>query len=75
MKVVMPRIGMTMQDGTIVKWYKAEGETITAGEPMMDIETEKFTNTVPAPGTGVFHILVEEGEVADCGEEIAEIDE
>lgn len=75
MKVIMPRIGMTMQDGKILKWYPQDGETVKEGEPMLDIETEKLVNTIPAPCSGIFKKVVQEGEIILCGDDIAEIEE
>lgn len=73
MKVVMPQIGMTMQEGTIVNWMKAEGEHIEKGEPMVEIETEKMSNVIEAPASGTFKPLVDVDEIVPCGDEIAEI--
>ena len=74
MKVVMPKIGMSMQDGKIVKWYVQDGEQIKEGEPLLDVQTEKLTTTVNATATGAFKKLAEEGDVIVCGEDIAEIE-
>lgn len=73
MNVVMPRIGMTMQDGKIVKWYHNDGEKIAEGEPMLDIETEKLTSTITAPATGIFTKIAQENDIVLCGDDIAEI--
>jgi len=73
MIVIMPRIGMTMQDGKIMKWYCNDGEKIIEGEPMLDIETEKLTNTIMAPLTGIFKKIAQENDIILCGDEIAEI--
>lgn len=74
MKVVMPRVGMSMQDGTILKWYKNDGEIIKAGEPMADIQTEKLVTTIQATETGVFRKIANIGDTVKCGVEIAEIE-
>ena len=73
MKVIMPQIGMTMQEGTISKWFKAAGEHIEKGETMMELTTEKLTNEIEAPASGVFQPIAAEGDIIPCGEEIAEI--
>lgn len=75
MQVVMPQIGMTMQEGTINKWFKKDGEHIEKGDSMLEIATEKLTNEIEAPAAGIFHPLVAEGDIIPCGEVIAEIDE
>lgn len=75
MKLVMPKIGMNMTDGQIVKWHCEDGAKITAGDPMVDIETDKLTETINAPATGIFHKGIEAGEYVECGEQIGEIEE
>lgn len=73
MKIVMPQIGMTMVEGTITNWAKADGETVTKGEILYSIETEKLENEIEAPVSGVLKIFKQEGETVPCGEEIGEI--
>jgi pyruvate dehydrogenase E2 component (dihydrolipoamide acetyltransferase) len=51
-EVVMPKFGLTMQEGTIQQWFKAEGETIQAGQPLFEVETEKVLYEVEAPASG-----------------------
>ena len=61
----LSRVGMNMQEATIVKWHKHPGEAFSAGEPLYDIETEKVNQEVAAPGNGtLLEILVPEGENA-----------
>lgn len=52
-EVVMPKFGLTMQEGTIQRWFKAEGEPIEAGQPLFEVETEKVLYDVEAPASGV----------------------
>lgn len=64
-QVIMPKWGLTMKEGKIARWLKAEGEAIQAGEALLEVETDKITNVVESPGTGVvFQIVVPAGEVA-----------
>ena len=51
-EVVMPKFGLTMQEGTIQQWFKAEGDAISKGEPLFEVETEKVLYEVEAPATG-----------------------
>ena len=51
--VIMPKVDMVMEHGTIVRWLHREGESITAGEPLFEIETDKATMEVEAPASGV----------------------
>ena len=59
--IIMPKMGMTMTEGQIVKWLKIEGEKVSKGEPVANIETDKIANTVNAPTDGILHITEEEG--------------
>lgn len=54
----MPQFGMGMTDGTIIRWHKAEGDSIEAGEPLLDVEAAKTTVEVPAPAKGVLARIV-----------------
>nr|WP_321467828.1 2-oxo acid dehydrogenase subunit E2 [uncultured Desulfobulbus sp.] len=61
--ILMPKWGLTMKEGKLSKWLKNEGESVKAGEPIFEVETDKITNTVEAAGDGVlFKILVGAGE-------------
>lgn len=61
-KVVMPKLSLTMKEGTVGKWYKKEGETVEKGEPIVELISEKATYDLEAPATGVLRkILVAEG--------------
>ncbi|WP_462327625.1 dihydrolipoamide acetyltransferase family protein [Desulfobaculum sp.] len=64
-QVIMPKWGLTMKEGKIVRWLKAEGDAVTEGEPLFEVETDKITNSVEAPASGIlFQIIVPEGDVA-----------
>ncbi len=72
--VVMPQMGVSVSEGTILKWLKQEGETIEADEPLLEISTDKVDTEVPSPGSGVVQqILVQEGETVDVGTRLAVI--
>lgn len=61
--ILMPKWGLTMKEGKLSKWLKQEGEHITAGEAIFEVETDKITNTVEAAADGVlFKILVKAGD-------------
>ncbi|MEK5238863.1 dihydrolipoamide acetyltransferase family protein [Paenibacillus sp. FSL L8-0470] len=62
--IVMPKLGLTMTEGTISNWRKAEGDTVAQGEILFDVETDKISNEVEAKVGGVLRkIIVEEGTV------------
>ena len=60
-KVLMPKLGLTMTEGKIIRWLKQEGEAIQKGEPLLEIETEKIVTEVESPGSGIlvkiFHFV------------------
>lgn len=62
--LVMPKLGLTMTEGNIANWRKAEGDSVAMGEIIFDVETDKITKEFESPGEGVIRkILVEEGTV------------
>jgi len=64
-KVVMPKWGTGMNEGKILRWIKAVGDTVNEGEPIAEIETAKAVQDLEAPATGVLaQILLAEGEEA-----------
>ena len=72
--VILPKWGLTMEDGTVVAWYVDEGDHVVEGEVIAEVETEKVENELEAPAAGVVaRILVEEDETADVGEVLAVI--
>jgi pyruvate dehydrogenase E2 component (dihydrolipoamide acetyltransferase) len=56
--IKMPKWGLSMQEGTVVHWWKATGDAIAEGEDLVDIETTKITNTLEAPDSGVLRRIV-----------------
>ncbi len=71
----MPKLGLTMTEGTIVEWRKSVGSRVTAGEVLFVVETEKVEVEVEAPATGALvEILGEVKEVYPVGEVIAVIE-
>jgi len=73
--VVMPKMGESLQEGTILKWLKAEGDIVERDEMILEISTDKVDTEVPAPSAGVLSkILAQENEVVEVGKVIAEIE-
>lgn len=74
--VIMPKQGLQMTEGTIIKWLKKEGETVKEGEPLFEMETDKLTITMDSTATGtVLKLIRAEGEVVPITEPIAVIGE
>jgi pyruvate dehydrogenase E2 component (dihydrolipoamide acetyltransferase) len=75
-EVVLPRLGLTQDEGTVVRWLKAEGSGVTKGEPLFELMTDKATLEVEAPASGVLlRILVAEGSTVPVATPIALIGE
>ena len=74
-EVVMPRLSDSMEEGTIVRWLKQDGEQVSAGEALAEVETDKATVTFDADAEGTLRILVAEGETVPIGRLIARIGE
>ncbi|MEJ5998556.1 biotin/lipoyl-containing protein, partial [Corynebacterium sp. H130] len=74
--VEMPELGESVTEGTITRWLKQVGDTVTADEPLLEVSTDKVDTEIPAPASGVLtKILFEEDDTVDVGEVIAEIGE
>jgi pyruvate dehydrogenase E2 component (dihydrolipoamide acetyltransferase) len=70
-EIVMPRMGLTMETGTVVAWLKKENQQVTAGEPLLEIETDKSTVEIESPASGVLgQILCGPGETIPVGQVI-----
>ena len=70
--VIMPALGMAQETGTLIQWLKKPGDTITKGEPLMEIETDKATVEIESPATGILSdITAQAGDVIPVGQRIA----
>jgi pyruvate dehydrogenase E2 component (dihydrolipoyllysine-residue acetyltransferase) len=83
-EAVMPKFGLTMTEGTIQKWFKAEGEAIKVGEPLFEVETEKVLYEIESLASGTVAKLLYPVEavvpvglpvavIAEAGENVAEV--
>jgi pyruvate/2-oxoglutarate dehydrogenase complex dihydrolipoamide acyltransferase (E2) component len=74
-KVIMPKLGMTMSKGVIMEWKKKEGDKVEKGEIIVTVSSEKITNDIEAPEKGIIKkILYDEGNEVPVGETIALIE-
>ena len=72
--VVMPKMGESLQEGTILKWLKKEGDKIERDEMILEISTDKVDTEVPSPVSGTMSkLLFQEGETIEVGKVIAKI--
>src|SRR5512141_270137 len=75
-KVMMPKLSPTMEEGQIARWLKKEGDSVSMGEPLAEIDTDKATMEMQALTNGVLRkILINEGESAPLGQLIAIVGE
>src|SRR5712691_10569119 len=75
-QVVMPKLSPTMEEGQLTRWLKKEGDKVSMGEPLAEIDTDKATMEMQALSNGVLRkILINEGESAPLGQPIAIIGE
>src|SRR6476469_6761418 len=71
-EVIMPALGMAQDTGKLLRWIKNEGDTVTKGEPLMEIETDKVTVEIEAPADGTLAgIVAAEGDDVPVGNPIA----
>src|SRR5262245_54931010 len=72
--VVMPQMGESIAEGTIVRWIKKVGESVERDEPLFEISTDKVDAEIPSPAAGVLtNIKVQEGETVAVNSVVAEI--
>ncbi|HXG52600.1 MAG TPA: dihydrolipoamide acetyltransferase family protein [candidate division Zixibacteria bacterium] len=72
--VIMPALGVAQEKGTLIRWLKAQGQTVTKGEPLMEIETDKATVEIEAPASGILaSVTASPGDEVPVGSKIAAI--
>src|SRR5438128_6982975 len=73
-QVVMPQMGESIAEGTIVRWIKKIGDNVDRDEPLFEISTDKVDAEIPSPGAGVLtEIKVKEGETVPVNAVVAVI--
>jgi pyruvate/2-oxoglutarate dehydrogenase complex dihydrolipoamide acyltransferase (E2) component len=72
--VVMPQLGVSVAEGTILRWLVAEGDAVAADEPLCEVDTDKIVTDIPSPAAGVLvEIVVEAGETVEVGTLLARV--
>ena len=71
--IVMPRLSDTMEEGTILRWLKRDGDQVNRGEELVEIETDKASMTYESDQQGVLQIVAREGDTLAIGEVIAHV--
>src|ERR1044072_2309867 len=73
-RVLMPEMGESVTEGTVLEWHVSEGDSIAEGDTIVEISTDKVDAEVPAPASGtVTKIMAQPDETVNVGQAIAEI--
>ena len=72
-RLKIPKLGMSMNEATIVEWLVADGDSVREGQPLYLLETDKTENEVPSPVAGVITLIGVADETYEVGTVIAEI--
>lgn len=73
-QIILPKIGFSMTEGVLAEWLVEDGASIKEGDPLFAIESDKSTNEVEAPASGVVRILGAAGETYEVGAIIGTIE-
>lgn len=75
MEIILPKWGVTMQEATLTRWLVKVGDTVTEGQPVASVETDKVDGDIESPIAGVIvSISVKEGETVAVGTVVGEIE-
>lgn len=72
MELSIPQLGVTMTEGTLSEWLVADGATVSAGQALYLLETDKTTTEIESPGAGVLTIKAEPGDY-EVGDVVGEL--
>lgn len=73
-EILLPKIGFSMTDGEVSEWLVPDGSVVTEGEALYTLTSEKATQEVEAPGSGILKILIKAGEEHPVGTVLGTID-
>lgn len=72
-EVILPKLGFSMNEGTLSEWLVADGAEVKEGQPLFALESDKSTQEVEAPASGTLKIIKQTGETYEVGTILAEI--
>src|SRR5665647_666671 len=73
--IVMPKMGESIMEGTILKWLKQPGDKVERDEPILEISTDKVDTEVPSPEAGIMaELLYKENDVVEVGNVLAKLE-
>src|SRR5207237_8045776 len=73
--VRIPSLGESVTEGVIVRWARQDGDTVRTDEVLLELETDKASMEIPAPESGVLHIVKPQGDKVAVGDVVARIDQ
>src|SRR5437764_8650439 len=73
-EIKVPSVGESISEGSIARWIKSDGAAVQQDEPIFELETEKATQEVPAPASGVLRVKVQAGERVAIGSVVGTIE-
>lgn len=73
-EILLPKLGFSMNEGTVAEWFVADGASVEAGKPLFSLESEKSVQEIEAPVSGKLKILKAAGEVYEVGTVIGVIE-
>ena len=72
-QVLLPKIGFSMNEGTLAEWLVADGAAVKEGQPLYSLESDKSVQEIEAPASGTLKVIAKIGEVYKVGHVLAEI--
>jgi pyruvate/2-oxoglutarate dehydrogenase complex dihydrolipoamide acyltransferase (E2) component len=72
-QILLPKLGFSMEEGTVTEWLVADGGSVVQGQPLYMLESEKSVEEIPAPTSGVLKILIPPGDRLVVGTVLGEI--
>lgn len=72
-EIILPKIGFSMNEGTLVEWFIADGAAVEEGQLLFLLESDKSTQEIEAPASGTLKIIKPAGEVYEAGTVLGEI--
>jgi pyruvate/2-oxoglutarate dehydrogenase complex dihydrolipoamide acyltransferase (E2) component len=72
-EVILPKLGFSMNEGTLTEWLIEDGQAVTEGQPLYALESDKSVQEIDAPASGILKVLKPIGEIYEVGTVIAEI--
>jgi pyruvate/2-oxoglutarate dehydrogenase complex dihydrolipoamide acyltransferase (E2) component len=73
-QILLPKVGFSMNEGTLAEWLATDGATVTEGQPLYLLESDKSAQEIEAPASGKLKIIAAAGEVYEVGTVLGEIE-